>query len=293
MKLNEEGKQQDEELKTENPKEEVNAEETTSKGIVEEKEAESEGKTPIEEAKTDEEVSLEDVPQKEIAQANNIEPIKAEEIEKQSEPIVEPLVEKSQSKKNKWIITSIIAVVVLIAVIFGAKAYMDDQAHKAYVKEYNDYLALVEKTAEDMFEGGLSSESLSNDTVSVWYNAIWKKDDVKTDKYTKLNGTFVSDFNSALSTFGYDTDTIKIQAKIEVNQDTVDASMSTLKKIPEGLEDHYDAISELYDVYTEFTGLALSPTGSLRTYQESITKLDSSFITKYNKVKKLDFTEIE
>ena len=61
-----------------------------------------------------------------------------------------------------------------------------------------------------MLSGASDAESSANLIKQVWYNSIYEKQDDETDKYTKPDGYFVSDFNDALGNLYSDESFSKI-----------------------------------------------------------------------------------
>ena len=57
--------------------------------------------------------------------------------------------------------------------------------------------------------------------------------------------------------------------------------MKYLQDIPEGYEDAYDVLKEMYTVYVEFSNQAQSPTGSLLTFNNKTNDLFSEFNTLF------------
>lgn len=249
--------------------------------------------TKEDEIKRETDVETVDVDTDAVVKDEKIEEIKEEPVVEIIEQESKTIPEEPKKKGMNKIMVGVIAIVVALALGFGVKMYMDDQAHKAYVKEYNEYLTLVKTVRTDMLDGGVGAETLTNEIRAIWNNAIWKKDDAKTDAFTKVNGAFVGDFNEALKSHNLNPDTIKKEVEIETNQILVKDMMEKLKVVPEGLEDHYTKITDLYDVYLEFTDIAINPTGSLKTYSDKVSTLDSDFMTKYNKIDSLNFNTIE
>lgn len=199
----------------------------------------------------------------------------------------------SKKKKTKLIIGIIAAIVIVAAVGVGIKVNMDKKAHEAYVKEYNNYLSAVKSVRSDMLNSGADAEGMINETLSVWYNAIWEKDDAKTNKFTKPGGVFVSDFNTALSAYLKDADTVMKEIELNKNRILVDGEMEKLEKVPEGLETHYTKISDLYEVYLDFVNLAMDPDGSYTTFRDKSSSLSTDFMTKYKRIDSLNFDQIK
>ena len=123
---------------------------------------------------------------------------------------------------------------------------------------------------------------LSNLIRQVWYNAIYEERDSTTDKYTRRKGYFVSDFNEALHNLFLDEDFSAQLESIEDNQSMVQLLMKELKNPPAEYEEAYDAVSEFYDAYVEFTNLVTSPSGSLQTFTTNFNDADSAVLNCYN-----------
>lgn len=195
--------------------------------------------------------------------------------------------------KNKKIIAAVVAVVAVVAIAFGVKSYTDKKAHEAYVKEYNEYVTLVKTTQINMLTGAAQAETISNQISKVWSNAIWEKDDAETDAYTKVNGVFVEDFNTALSNYFSSSEALDIVINIQSSQSSVEKSIKKLKNAPEGLEEHKEVIMDLYDAYKDFTNFATDPSGSLTTFRQEVKDLDSDFMSEYDNVDDLDLSKIK
>lgn len=200
--------------------------------------------------------------------------------------------QKKKLTKKTIVITSIIAVVVIIVSIFGIKSYMDKKARQEYIESYNTYVDNIDDLSDLMLEGAAKSEELCNLTTKVWYNSIWEKADDETDKFTKTNGVFVSDFNDALFNLSIDSDTIVKIKKINSNVDDVKNKFKKMKNYPEELKSEYETLQKMYDSYINFTNLAIDPTGSYKTYNDKFIEVDSEFMDLYKKVKDFDISHL-
>lgn len=108
---------------------------------------------------------------------------------------------KVSKRSKKLIVTGIIAVIaVAISAAVGVQVHKKNVAAKAAAEvqkqseEYGNNLSLA---AYSMLSGASDAETCGNLVKQVWYNAIYKESDSKTDKYTKPDGYYVSDFNDA------------------------------------------------------------------------------------------------
>lgn len=190
---------------------------------------------------------------------------------------------KPTLKKNASIL--IISLVTIIIFIFGYKTVSENKAEQIYKQSYNEYIDNLYLVQLSMFNGAAKAESICNLVSQVWKNTIYKEKSYKTDDYTRPNGYFVSDFNIAITNFYDDSSTKNKIGDIKSNQDRVQELMKTLKSTPEGLDKCYETVLGLYTAYKGFTDLAISPTGSLQSYNESVNKRTSDFMDSYDKLK--------
>lgn len=180
------------------------------------------------------------------------------------------------SKKSKklligGIVIAVLAVIAIIAIF---------QFNKQNVaKSYEENLELITYT---MLSGASDAETCGNLIKQVWYNAIYEELDSETDPYTRPNGYFVSDFNDALQNLFSDTSFSEQINSIEGNQDTVQSLMKEMKNPPEEHEEAYEALSELYDAYINFTNLVTNPSGSLQTFSTNFNDADSETFNCFN-----------
>lgn len=136
-----------------------------------------------------------------------------------------------------------------------------------------------------MLDGGSEAESLINLTAQVWFNSIFEERDPETDKYTMSGGFgFNDDFNESLNALMADSSTLATISLIEANQTLVDGLMKELQNPPDGLEDSYATVLELYTVYKGLTDLAISPSGSLESFSQNKSQKIDRFLELYEKL---------
>lgn len=184
-------------------------------------------------------------------------------------------------------IMAIAAVVLLIAALIAVVVVQGQKKKEAEeaAKRIEEYSANLELVTYSMLSGAGDAETCGNLVKKVWYNAIYEERDDSTDKYTRPNGNFVSDFNAALKNL-YSDSSFSLQISgIEDNQDTVNSLMKNLKNPPDEYEDAYEAITEFYDAYLTLTNLATDPSGSLQTFSSNFNDADSEVLKCYNAVK--------
>lgn len=188
---------------------------------------------------------------------------------------------KLDSSKAKKVLIGAVIVVILISVCAFAAVMMSRQKQVAARAEYLDNLALARST---MLAGGAKAESLCNLTKSVWRNTIYEETDIETDRFTKTNGKFNEDFNDSISALFKDESTRKTVSDINANQEEVTEIMRKLQNPPDDLSACFETVESMYEVYSNFTGLAISPSGSLKTYAENFNTYDDNFMLYYNKL---------
>ena len=194
------------------------------------------------------------------------------------------------TKKSKKIIVIATIAVIVAAIItsLGVQTHKKNVAAKAAAevqKQSEEYGTNLNMAAYSMLSGASDAETCGNLIKQVWYNAIYEKSDSKTDKYTKPNGYYVSDFNDALQNLFSDSSFSSQIADINDNKDTVNSLMKKLKNPPEEYKDAYESLSKLYDAYISLTNLATDPTGSLQTYSQNFNDADNETLNCYNALK--------
>lgn len=185
--------------------------------------------------------------------------------------------EQKPKRKRKVIIVTVILFVVLIIIGFLKVI----SAKQAEAEQYYNNMRVVTYT---MLEGAADAENAGNLIRSVWYNTIYEKSDSNTDKYTMQNGTFVDDFNDALSNLFSDSTFIENISKIEDNQSQVTALMKELRNPPKEYEEAYSVLKTYYDNYLKMTKMAINPTGSLQSFSEDFNAADTDTVNLYEKM---------
>ncbi len=158
-----------------------------------------------------------------------------------------------------------------------AKRAEEDTKNKAavYQAEYNHLVSC-------MLDDAVLAENMGNLIVSVWHNAIWSMSDEETDQYTKVNGQFVSDFNHALRNLFNDEEYSKNSSLLSANQNQVRDKMKEMLHPPEGYENAFKALEELYNAYISFTNTVLRCDGSLESFSNDFGNADKAFNDYYH-----------
>ena len=158
------------------------------------------------------------------------------------------------------------------------KAELAAQNEKNRVEKYQTaYNTLV----ANMLSDAAQAEKIGNFTVKVWHNAIWKKSDEETDKYTQKDGSFFEDFNDALKLLFEDEEYNNSCFVLESNQQQVMRDMKTMINPPEGYDNAFRALEDLYNSYLSLTNTVLQCTGSLDSFSEEFGNADDELIQNY------------
>ena len=188
---------------------------------------------------------------------------------------------KMDSSKKKKVVKTMISVIVAFLVVMGGALLYNNQKQNKIISEYKSNINVA---MNDMLNGGSDAEALINLTNQVWSNAIYEKESIATDKYTKESGKWVEDFNVALGKLFDDKDTQEKVKRIEDKQNYVKETMKKLQDAPKEYEKIYDNFMELYTAYQGLTDLAINPKGSLQTFSESTREKIDKFLELYKKI---------
>ena len=183
---------------------------------------------------------------------------------------------KAQPKKKGRILAIIAILAVIIGSIAGIKAYQDRQAAKA-IEAYESNMLLA---ANSMLDSAIKAENTGNLIHDVWYNAIYQEPDSATDKFTRPDGAFVSDFNTALANLFGDSEYIDTINGLKEDQELIGSCMNELQETPEGYDEVYAAVKECYDSYKAFTDLVIEPSGSLNSFTSAFSEADADLAEK-------------
>lgn len=191
---------------------------------------------------------------------------------------------KKENKKKIIILVIIICCVIVVGFI-GFKVYKNEQAKKEaarYEIEVENYIDNINKMKVQMIITGSEAEGLMNKTSMVWSNAIFKKSDSETDKYTMVNGEFVDDFNDALSNLFLDSEILDTISSIKDGQVKVANIIKDLKNPPKEYEKVYDTITDLSTAFISVTDFAINPKGNLQTFNKNVQEKIDKFMDLYN-----------
>lgn len=151
-------------------------------------------------------------------------------------------------------------------------------------EEYNSYIDKLNELKNTILNECAEAENICNLVVQVWGNSIYQTSDAATDKYTKVDGEFVADFNIALENIYADEEISSKISEMSNNSEEIKLAMKDMLNPPEGLSECYDTLSEYYMKYTEFINLAMNPLGSLNSVSDDFNKIDNEALELYKKL---------
>lgn len=159
------------------------------------------------------------------------------------------------------------------------KVLIEEQ--KEAEKSASEYQLAYDKLILAMLDDAALAESNGNLIIQVWNNAIWSKQDGATDKYTMVDGKFVSDFNDALSSLFSDESFSADMARLFANQQRIKADMKEMVNPPEGYEEACRTLKDLYDSYLSLSNIVLNCNGSLESFSKDFSEADEDILKKY------------
>lgn len=184
---------------------------------------------------------------------------------------------KLQESNKKRLLTIITCLALVALIAFGIHTLYSSQRSADYRKN-------IDIVLKEMLSSGAEAEDLMNLTAKVWYNTIYEKRDSETDIYTRKNGYWESDFNTSLAYLYTDSDTEITIDSIKLSQASVKSIMKKLQNPPKEYEKAYDTLSELYSTYQRITALAISPEGSLSSFNNNRSEKTSEFMELFRRI---------
>lgn len=158
----------------------------------------------------------------------------------------------------------------------------EEEAKQKQEQEAKDYQSQYNDLVYSMLDDAVLAENIGNLIISVWHNAIWEVSDVETDKYTKVNGVIVSDFNDALMNLFNDAEYSRNLSTLSDNQWQVKEKMKKMLNPPEGYENAFKALESMYNSYISFTNIVLRCEGSLESFSNDFGDADETLNEQYH-----------
>ncbi len=181
-------------------------------------------------------------------------------------------------KFNKKVLV-IIVVAIAIAGIGICLFSANKSAQQAKNKERFIELASLVKLSG--LSGAAKCESTYNLIKKVWSDTIHEEYSIETAPYTRTNNKFNKDFNTSLGIL-FSSDTYKDDvALIESSESELREYLSEMSTISEDCQKCYAAAEAFCKSYYNFVDLATSPSGSLLTFSDSFSAIDSDVMSYY------------
>ncbi len=184
--------------------------------------------------------------------------------------------EQNSRKVRKVIISILVMIIVICSCGYAYISYLNSQ-----------YIQNSKELSSKMLISASAAKSVCDLVIEVWYNSIFKKYSIDTDKYTMTNGEFNDDFNTSLyklfisSEFESEINTLK------KSRDEIDSLFLRLKHPYKRNEKVFDTLNELYSAYSSLVDLAISPSGTLTTYTANVNDDYKKYLENTNKLKHL------
>ncbi len=187
-----------------------------------------------------------------------------------------------------YIVVAMITIITLVSGVIGFIQYTEYRRNKRLEAEKQQqieeearrlekleeakaaYLSTGKEVVKSMFLGVVSAVDMCGEISEAWSNSIkW--------------GT---DFNDAIRRRVKELDS-SYGKIIRESRENVDELMQELDVVPEGMERHQHKMFELYGEFNKLCNQAVSPSGSLMTYNRSINNSQENFLQLLNEVKVL------
>lgn len=201
------------------------------------------------------------IPQDQVGDKQEILDIESEQ-EKELEKV-----EKIKMSKTKKIVLVCTSLFLLVAIATGGLYYRNITTA---AKNEASYRQTLEMTQMLIVSGTIASANVCEAYSSVWSAAIDSR---------------YKDFNTELAKTKSEFKSDGTLTKISETKDTIDGFMKKLNNPSEKYKRSYDKILEMYGIYTKIQSEALSPSGSLVTFNSNINNLQAEFLKAGNELK--------
>ena len=195
-------------------------------------------------------------------------------------------------KSYKCIVIALSVFVVLS--IIGVVAFFLVRAHQEEVaRQQAEQERIIAEQAQKetmvmisvlIVKSGSEAESMANFISKIWHNAIYEESNWETNKYTIITpGSYSAywNFNIALANYSDDETTKLKRQRLENDQNEIKELMRSVQNPPTELRDTYNALNDLFDAYGKLIDLAIYPSGSLQTYNNTKNAAVSDFSSAY------------
>ena len=178
---------------------------------------------------------------------------------------------------KKTIVTAVIIIAIVVGLIIAFVMFGSARTKLATIK----YKSNLTEISGMILDSAKEIESAGNTTLSVWHNAIFETSDPETDKYTRPDGRFVDDFNTALDNLYSDSSYNQIIEDIQNDKAEILAKMKEMNNPPKGCEEEYKALKDCYEAYMTFANIVVSPSGSYNSVSKEFHEADEALLKYY------------
>ena len=156
--------------------------------------------------------------------------------------------------------------IILIFMVLSLLMGCTNSVNKTNSEDSNNYASTAYITGVGIQLTVIQNIELCKSISEVWSDAI-------------SNG---KDFNEEIATVQKIAKETNFLQKLQKDKELIDGMMSRLNNPPEEYKTLYDKLLSLYGQYTKIYELAISPSGSLMTYNQSISEVSSEINRLYN-----------
>lgn len=179
---------------------------------------------------------------------------------------------KHHKKLNKLLIIIPIVILLIAGSITGVVLYQKHLADIENQKKVAYYMELS-NTILDISDGTILSETMCSTISSVWSSAI---DNSDVYPYT--------DFNTAIANQETSWSKDETTSKRKLANSKIQTEMKELQNPYKGYDDTYQLVLNLYDEYNGLYNQAITPTGSLTSYNSDTNTKSDSFNTTLSRI---------
>jgi tetratricopeptide (TPR) repeat protein len=173
----------------------------------------------------------------------------------------------------------------------------EDEELKNKIEEAKSkYSSSLSSVVSDITEQAVIAEEMVNTYSSVWdavFNITLEKssfaaslglDVSEVEKYVELDYhgyvAFKGNFEDAIENAHKVYEGTGKNEDLIYERDKISEKMKELRNPPKDYKESYDSIVEVYKLYEEYISFALSPSGSLMSYNQKANELSSELVTE-------------
>ncbi|WP_373899153.1 zinc ribbon domain-containing protein [Haloimpatiens sp. FM7315] len=181
-------------------------------------------------------------------------------------------VKNKKITKNKIILTMIS--ILIIAGCFVGYKYYDNHKKTEEAKKYHEkYELTFAKTTLDILTETCAAQLMCSQISDTWRNAI---------------DSSYKDFNTEIANQQKQWQDKGVLKERETAKNNIEKNMKELRNPPKDYEEAYKLFVDLYSIYGQVYSQAISPQGSIITYNQDVNQKSSEFSQIYDKIKVLE-----